>query len=68
MKHVWFYVLPVGAKFTHKDCHYEKSGEESAIDLVTGKEHTFEIHYGCVVDDEQFKDLCLDKEALRPMG
>lgn len=55
-KHVYFYSLPNGAFFTHKKNTFVKTGEEEALSLKDDAHQLFEIHYGCIVPENEYMD------------
>jgi len=66
MRHVYFWALPIGEKFVHKGEVYQKIEDEYVLDQQ-GKRWVFEPHYGCVITEEQFTELGLTNEAIRPL-
>lgn len=65
LKHIYFWALPIGASFWHKDGWYIKTNEEEAYSILDNKRWRFEGHYGAVIHNDLFKKLGLEKEAER---
>jgi len=65
--HVHFYSLPLGAIFLHKGSFYEKIAEER-VKQICGREWVFEIHYGCLISEEQFRSYSLSEADVRAIG
>ena len=65
LSHVFFWSLPRGTGFWHKDGWWVKTGEERAYSISDNENFVFEIHYGCVITLELAEQLNLEDGAYR---
>ena len=64
---VFFWALPIGCGFWHKNGWHVKTDEEEAY-RVGDRRYVFEIHYGCAITQELGASLQLPRNAYRDDG
>ena len=62
---VFFFALPIGATFIHKDNFYCRIGNNEVVILPSGNKYLFEEHYGCLITKTQFLEFNLKDEVIR---
>lgn len=64
---LYFWAVPVGVKFYHKDGFYTKinSSDDNNVVDDKGKEWRFEGHHGCLIAQEDVFHLEIPKNGFR---